>query len=310
MKTYRCIGGVFVLKSFKRTPTSGPVYLCTSALLVNYFIYGNILIACAAVAMILVTEWIRGLQASPFLWAAVFLGTFFAYNFQRMIRIRLGRERSSKGDQWLVHHWRSWSLLNGMALGCAGLLFLFFLPWRDLYILVPAGLVIGGYALPFIPLEGGRGALRDLPYAKVFLIAGTWTLITVFLPEVHNGTAMGEGSWLMSTQRFLFIIAITIPFDIRDLAHDETKKRTFPQMMGIKGAKAMSLVFIGLFMLLTLVQLRRGMLSPPMFQALVSSGVVAGIFCSGASPGRRESYYAGWLDGTMILQALFIALWA
>ncbi len=114
----------------------------------------------------------------------------------------------------------------------------------------------------------------------------------------------------MTTQRFLFITAITIPFDIRDLSHDETEKRTFPQMMGIKGAKATSVVFIGLFMLLTLVQLRTGMISAKMFQALITSGIVAGILCSRAGPERRESYYAGWIDGTMILQALFIALWA
>src|SRR5690554_8135853 len=43
---------------------------------------------------------------------------------------------------------------------------------------------------------------------------------------------------------FFFILAATVPFDIRDLVYDGKHKSTIPQILGVKGAKTIALLFL------------------------------------------------------------------
>jgi 4-hydroxybenzoate polyprenyltransferase len=49
-------------------------------------------------------------------------------------------------------------------------------------------------------------------------------------------------------QRFFFIAAITIPFDIRDLNFDDKNLKTLPQVIGIQKSKVVGLFFLMLFL--------------------------------------------------------------
>lgn len=79
--------------------------------------------------------------------------------------------------------------------------------------------------------------IRKIPLLKIFYVGLTWALINswLILPEFH-------GYIFMIT--WLFISALVLPFDIRDMNSDEVV--TFPILIGVQKTKflAYSLVFI------------------------------------------------------------------
>jgi hypothetical protein len=91
------------------------------------------------------------------------------------------------------------------------------------------------YALPFIKR---RISLRDIPFLKIHLIAISWALVSVvFIWESANEPL------LLFLEKYLFVLAITIPFDIRDIGVDEPNKKTIPQLLGVNSARVLS-VFV------------------------------------------------------------------
>jgi len=92
--------------------------------------------------------------------------------------------------------------------------------------------------------------LRSLPGLKLFVIALVWAGVTVLFPLSASGIALGEGEWVVFAQRFLLILAITLPFDIRDLQLDDEQLATLPQTLGVNNSKWVGLLALSAFVLL------------------------------------------------------------
>lgn len=71
--------------------------------------------------------------------------------------------------------------------------------------------------------------LRNIPGLKLFLIAFSWAGITVLFPLIQNYMSIRITDWITFIQRFLFVLVITIPFDIRDINYDNNELKTLPQ---------------------------------------------------------------------------------
>ena len=97
------------------------------------------------------------------------------------------------------------------------------------------------YGLPIYKNGSHLFRLRDVPGLKIFLIAFVWSYVTEGLPALINGEPI---YYLALFERFLFIFAITIPFDIRDVNYDASHLATIPQYFGINTAKCMALFAI------------------------------------------------------------------
>ena len=54
--------------------------------------------------------------------------------------------------------------------------------------------------------------------------------------------------------RLFFILAITIPFDIRDLKYDEANLRTIPIIFGASKARLIGLLFLLVFEMISIIQ--------------------------------------------------------
>ena len=52
---------------------------------------------------------------------------------------------------------------------------------------------------------------------------------------------------LIFAQRFLFVVAITLPFDIRDVDFDDATLKTIPQVLGVIYAKRFGILCLMLF---------------------------------------------------------------
>jgi 4-hydroxybenzoate polyprenyltransferase len=187
----------------------------------------------------------------------------------------------------------------------AVLIALFFLRVEVLLVLFPPALLSLFYALPMF--GSGKG-LRDLPYLKVFLIAFSWGYLTVPVTAVELGVRMDPSGWSLFIERTLFVFAITVPFDIRDLPYDDPEERTFPQVLGVKGAKGLAVGALSAFLIMTLIRLRtEGDQAVMMLGYSITAGV-AGLLILGSEEGRKDLYYEGLLDGTMVLMPLLLLL--
>jgi len=150
------------------------------------------------------------------------------------------------------------------------------------------------------PLFKGR-RFRDLPYVKVFVVGFVWTWV-----EQIELTA----PWLFALlEKFLFITAITLPFDIRDLQVDGIYEiKTLPQRIGqnrsIRLAQLM-LVGSGLCVLTCTYHSLYGW---NVAIALLLSYLGTIILIHFASPKRHDYYFSALLDGTIIIQFAFVML--
>lgn len=102
------------------------------------------------------------------------------------------------------------------------------------------GLVTFFYAIPFLPKRffiDNQYNLRSISGLKVYLIALVWGGVTVFLPLINNNHSIDVDVIITGIQRFLFIIVLMLPFEIRDLQYDSLKLATIPQKIGVRWTK-------------------------------------------------------------------------
>lgn len=87
--------------------------------------------------------------------------------------------------------------------------------------------------------------LRELPFLKSHLVSISWTAIVIVLPLVNTG--LNSQALSFGFAHYFYFLAVTIPFDIRDLKYDSGKMKTLPQYFGIVGAKWIGAVSLLLF---------------------------------------------------------------
>src|SRR3546814_3170722 len=78
--------------------------------------------------------------------------------------------------------------------------------------LLVTGILAIFYSFPLFK----SGGLRQVPGLKLFLIAGVWASACVLIPYYESGASLETWKLLMLwLKRFLFVAAITLPFDIK-----------------------------------------------------------------------------------------------
>lgn len=84
-----------------------------------------------------------------------------------------------------------------------------------------------------------KNELRKIPYIKPFLISYVWACMATL-----NSSFAHESFYLLMTESFLFILALTIPFDIRDTEHDQKQNLiTLVHLLGERSVKFLCLFF-------------------------------------------------------------------
>src|SRR5690554_1950103 len=267
--------------------------------LLQYLIYSNILISISAGSLAYACAVKLGNPHDVGIGFTVFFATLFIYNIQRILRLGEIKIKSSERHVWLENHT---FLIQMLALiGIIGSVAIYFavLGWNiDFWFLAFSAVIGVLYAMKIHPKSM---ALRDIPYAKIYLIALQWALVSVYWPymRIADTTDFPVGLILSI---FFFILAATVPFDIRDLVYDKKHKSTIPQIFGVKGAKAIALLFLVLSAL-SLYFFYPVVIHLCWFYICYS---VLGILILNSNVYRREMYYSGVIDGWIIVYALVI----
>jgi 4-hydroxybenzoate polyprenyltransferase len=127
---------------------------------------------------------------------------------------------------------------------------------------------------------------------------------------VHTGQAGLLSGGLLFTERALFIFAITIPFDIRDIQIDETSKlKTLPQVIGIRKSQFLALLLLSISALLTIVLISTDVYDVELLTPYLLCTGITGLLISRASVDKDDYYYSGLLDGMMFLLPFLYWVW-
>lgn len=113
--------------------------------------------------------------------------------------------------------------------------------WLGILILI---FLTGLYAIPVLP---NAKNLRNLGGLKIFMVAMVWAGATVVLPALGSFKSISWDIWVETIQRFFFVLALLVPFEIRDLAYDDPDLRTLPQRFGVRWTKVIGAIFVFLF---------------------------------------------------------------
>jgi len=112
---------------------------------------------------------------------------------------------------------------------------------------------------------------------------------------------------ILIAKRFLFIAALTVPFDIRDLFDDrKSGLKTVPVVWGEKNAYLFCQVLLAGYVVLLFLFRNNGF--NPNFWALTITTVLTGWLIFKSKWKKDEYYYFFFMDGVLILQYLVLLL--
>ncbi len=266
--------------------------------LIDLILYSNLFIACCAVAMTWQTQLLLGeeLAFTPLI-GLVFCATLVIYALHRVVGMSKVKDFLDVERFHVIQNYHTHILFYAALALIGGAVCFFYLPLRVQLVLVIPALFSIAYVLPFLGSERTM-RLRDVDMIKIFLVAGVWAYVSVLLPAVEAGLWYEKKVWLMFAERCLFVFAITLPFDIRDLKVDRHNKvNTLPAQLGVSTTLRLAFVLMSLFIILAYANYYT-----PAFFALSVSAVLTSIFIYLSPRFTHDYYFTGLMDGTMILQ--------
>ena len=226
---------------------------------------------------------------------ALFTGasTMTVYNGQRLFKSEIRKKTA----------WLFWVERNKKALWFVVFLLGFFSFFLFLILFsfeLKAGLVfsVSAFVSVFYVVKLGKISLREIPHIKIHLIAIIWVLITLVFPLINEGYVFKYFYYVLP--HYLYVIGVTIPFDVRDLKHDSKKQRTIPQLLGVLGAKFLAVSCLVSFAFFMCFLDFRFTYNYFFFVAIIIQ-IVLVLF---TNEFRSETYFAGFIDGAISVLGL------
>ncbi|MFA5330410.1 MAG: UbiA family prenyltransferase [Prolixibacteraceae bacterium] len=276
--------------------------------IIQAFIHSNIYISLAAVFLTVSAQIQLGMkpQWHPYLFI-IFFATLFEYNLHRLITVITNKEAlNSEKHRWVRENLIAFYVLVSVSVAGFGVVALLANP-EVLYTLAPFAVITLFYSVPVFENRKHLFRLREIPYLKIFLIAIVWSATTILLPIVQSGGTFGKVHVaIMLAERFFFLLAITIPFDIRDLEADRhSGLKTIPLLLNEKGAMYIAYLSLLLFILISVIHYRSHN-DRDLLLAMAISALTTFIFLKSEKIRNLTFYHYGILDGAMLLQGLLV----
>ena len=259
--------------------------------LFKFYLNSSLHIAFSVLSLSFITAKSYAIKCDKNLFLFLFCSSVLAYNFIKYFGISKFHYRS------LTTRLKEIQLLS---LFCFfGLIFTFLELNNTTKLLVLfLGAVTFFYEIPFERIA----SLRKVRGLKIYIIALVWAMTTVLLPLVEADVQLESSIFFELVQRFIFILVLMLPFEIRDLNNDDLRLSTIPQKIGITTSKRLG--FLGLFLIFLLSFLLHNNLIDILTSTIVM--VVTGLFLLFSHPKKPFYFTAFWVESVPVFWALLV----
>ncbi|WP_027880245.1 membrane protein [Mesoflavibacter zeaxanthinifaciens] len=267
--------------------------------LLDFYINSSIHVALAVYALSWITLLVFNLPYDENILYFNFYATITGYNFVKYFGIAKWHHRSLA--KWLkviqVFSFFSFLLM---------LFYAFRLEPKVIFVLIGLGLITFLYAIPFWPKQmylDEHQNLRQISGLKVYIIAAVWAFTTVVLPILNNNQELETKVWITVLQNFVFVLALMIPFEIRDLKYDSIKLATIPQQIGVKKTKILGVLLLLFFLGLNVF--KEEILIHFLYKEVIVAFVLM-LFILFSTKHRNKYYASFWVEALPILWLLLM----
>lgn len=254
--------------------------------LFDFYINSSTHVALAVFSMTFVSLLELNLPTDWPLLLFVFFSTITGYNFVKYFG--MARFHHRQLARWL-------KIIQVYSFICFLLMlwFMFQLTTKTILYIIVFGAITFLYAIPFLPKRffmDQQKNLRNIGGVKVYVIALVWAGVTVLLPVLDNNASFSIDVWITAAQRFVLVMLLMLPFEIRDLQYDSLKLATIPQKIGIRNTKIMGVMGAIVFCVLEFFkeELNQKLIALTFVMACVT------LLCIVFSNRKRSNYYSSF----------------
>lgn len=268
--------------------------------LLPFFVFSNGVVSLATAALCYGISIQNHIQ-QPFGYATfIFFSTLLTYNGQRFLKSNQRLHPETNHMVWVRQHP---TLLKSILVSSFVATTVSFFSLYNGSFLSLLILGLSGAISLFYIQNIGNFNLRSVPMLKIHLIALIWVIATAFFP-LFNESQLSINALLFGAIHYIYIIAITIPFDIRDLKYDDPKYKTIPQLLGFEKAKLLSILFMLLYTFLAFY-LKPNLTTNFYFIGAMLYSVILLMLVNNK---RNDFYYSGWLEASIIIVGLSMVM--
>lgn len=162
------------------------------------------------------------------------------------------------------------------------------------------GLLTFFYAIPFAP---NHKNLREIKSLKIFIIAIVWAGATLWLPLIEQQKILTLEVGINTLSYSFLILALMMPFEIRDLKYDAIELDTVPQLLGVSKTKIIGyilcLLFVGSLLFLSH--------HPFFLTSGIGIAILLMVFIHYSHKNQSDFYASFWVEAIPIIW--FLGLW-
>ncbi len=263
--------------------------------LFDFYIDASIHVALAVLSLYLMTLQVLGLPHNLFLAGFIMLSTIVCYNF-----IKYG----VKAEKYLIVDNRYHKIIQAFSFVCFAVM-AYFAVQLSLDVLIVIFVLTMFSVMYALPVRPNGNNLRSLGVLKILIVALVWTGFTVILPIIDAHVSYSWDVWILLIQRFLLVLVLTLPFEVRDMTFDYPEMNTIPQRLGLKATKRLGYFLAVLFFVLTF--LKDDIQGIELIgRSFVTSILLLVIYTTREKQSRYFSSF--WVEGIPILWVLSIRL--
>ena len=161
-------------------------------------------------------------------------------------------------------------------------------------------------SLYVLPVFKNGNRLRDINFIKIFVISFVWAGLTALLPIAKETFPTPNNiTTMLFLERFIYIFAITLPFDIRDQEVDNLSGvKTIAARLGSRYTLLLCFILLVIDTLLNchLTNLGVGYFGTPIVYCTTNAVTMVIIIL--ALRMKHDWFYTGGIDGAMYIPLL------
>ncbi|WP_245925561.1 hypothetical protein [Algibacter marinivivus] len=262
--------------------------------LLNFYINSSIHVALSVFSLTWITLLSLDLSYSESVLYFVFYASITGYNFVKYFGVAKFRHR--RLANWL-------KLIQILSFICFILMCYYAIKLKlntHIFIFCFALLTVL-YAIPVFSKK--NNTLRNIGGLKVYIIALVWTGVTVFIPLINSNYSIDSDVVILGAQRFLYVLVLMLPFEIRDLKYDNLKLSTIPQKLGLKKTKGLGVLFL---VIVFLLEFFKNTTNEGYIVVLLIVLIITGFFVFFSKIEQQKYYSSFWVESLPILWLILL----